>query len=80
MRRVARACWRCRRRSSTASGIRARSAETSDLQFTFTPASYREGVQGQLDTVPGMTIAIWQQRPESNGHVRIRRPIRSTRR
>jgi choline dehydrogenase len=48
------------------------SAETSDLQFTFTPASYREGVQGQLDTVPGMTIAIWQQRPESNGYVRIK--------
>ncbi len=47
-------------------------AESSDLQFTFTPASYKEGVQGQLDTKPGMTIAIWQQRPESNGWVRIR--------
>jgi choline dehydrogenase len=47
-------------------------AETSDLQLTFTPASYREGVQGQLETEPGMTIAAWQQRPESRGHVRIK--------
>jgi choline dehydrogenase len=44
----------------------------SDLQFTFTPASYREGVQGQLDLEPGMTIASWQQRPDSRGHVRLR--------
>jgi choline dehydrogenase len=49
-------------------------AESSDLQFTFTPASYKEGVQGQLDDKPGMTIAIWQQRPESNGYVRIQSP------
>jgi choline dehydrogenase len=44
----------------------------SDLQMTFTPASYREGVQGQLDTSPGMTIASWQQRPDSKGYVRLR--------
>jgi choline dehydrogenase len=44
----------------------------SDLQFTFTPASYREGVQGELDLEPGMTIATWQQRPESRGWVRVR--------
>ena len=44
--------------------------ETGDLQMTFTPASYREGWQGQLDTVPGMTVAVWQQRPESLGYVR----------
>jgi choline dehydrogenase-like flavoprotein len=43
-----------------------------DLQFTFTPASYREGVQGQLDLEPGMTIASWQQRPDSRGYVRLR--------
>ena len=46
--------------------------ETSDLQFTFTPASYREGVQGELENEPGMTVASWQQRPESSGYVRIR--------
>jgi choline dehydrogenase len=44
----------------------------SDLQLTFTPASYMEGVQGQLEREPGMTVASWQQRPESRGYVRAR--------
>jgi len=44
----------------------------SDLQLTFTPASYREGVQGELEREPGMTVASWQQRPESRGTVQIR--------
>jgi choline dehydrogenase len=44
----------------------------SDLQITFTPASYREGVQGELEAEPGMTVASWQQRPDSRGYVRIR--------
>ncbi len=48
------------------------SVATSDIQMTFTPASYKEGVQGQLEDEPGMTVASWQQRPESSGHVRIR--------
>ena len=43
-----------------------------DLQLTFTPASYKEGVQSQLDDFPGMTIASWQQRPDSIGWVRAR--------
>ena len=46
--------------------------EESDLQITFMPASYREGVQSQLDDRPGMTLAAWQQRPESTGWVRAR--------
>ena len=46
--------------------------ETSDIQLTFTPASYREGMQGQLETEPGMTSAPWQQRPESRGYVRLK--------
>ncbi len=46
--------------------------ETSDIQLTFTPASYREGMQGQLELEPGMTAAPWQQRPESKGHVRLK--------
>ncbi len=45
---------------------------TSDLQLTFTPASYKEGVQGQLESEPGMTVASWQQRPDSRGYVHIR--------
>jgi len=47
-------------------------AESSDLQMTFTPASYKEGVQGTLEDLPGMTVTSWQQRPESRGYVRIR--------
>ncbi len=47
-------------------------AESSDLQLTFTPASYKEGVQGQLEDQPGMTVASWQQRPESRGYVHCR--------
>jgi choline dehydrogenase len=46
--------------------------ENTDLQLTFTPASYAEGVQGQLEREPGMTIAVWQQRPESAGWVRLK--------
>lgn len=41
-----------------------------DLQLTFTPASYREGIAGLLDAYPGMTCGVWQQRPESCGYVR----------
>lgn len=48
------------------------SAEEADLQFTFTPASYDEGVIGRLAATPGMTVAVWQQRPESRGSVHIR--------
>jgi choline dehydrogenase len=44
--------------------------EQSDLQFTFTPASFREEVVGLLDNYPGMTVGLWQCRPESLGHVR----------
>ena len=43
-----------------------------DLQLTFAPASYKEGVQSQLDDEPGFTVAAWQQRPESLGYVRAR--------
>tara|TARA_B110000444_G_scaffold116734_1_gene109914 strand:+ start:1237 stop:2889 length:1653 start_codon:yes stop_codon:yes gene_type:complete len=43
-----------------------------DLQLTFTPASYKEGVQSQLDDRPGFTVAAWQQRPESLGFVNIK--------
>ncbi|MEC8562312.1 MAG: GMC oxidoreductase, partial [Pseudomonadota bacterium] len=41
-----------------------------DLQFVFTPASYSDGVTGQLQKTPGMTIGVWQMRPESLGFVR----------
>lgn len=43
-----------------------------DIQITFTPASYPDGVQSGLDPFPGATIACWQQRPESAGYIRAR--------
>lgn len=41
-----------------------------DIQLTFTPASYPDGVQSGLDKFPGATIACWQHRPLSAGYVR----------
>ncbi|HLG88506.1 MAG TPA: GMC family oxidoreductase N-terminal domain-containing protein [Alphaproteobacteria bacterium] len=47
--------------------------DAPDLQFAFTPASYKAGgIAGLLDSFPGMTCGIWQQRPESLGYVRAR--------
>jgi len=46
--------------------------DAGDLQITFTPASYKQGVQSQLDDFPGVTVAPWQQRPESTGLVQAR--------
>ena len=46
--------------------------DQGDIQLTFTPGSYKEGVQSQLDDFPGVTIAAWQQRPDSMGYVRAR--------
>lgn len=44
--------------------------DAPDLQLSFTPASYREGVAGLLDRYPGMTCGGYMQRPESRGWVR----------
>jgi choline dehydrogenase len=44
----------------------------SDLQLTFMPASYVTGRQAILDKFPGMSIACWQQRPDSTGYVKAR--------
>ena len=46
--------------------------ESSDIQVSFMPASYPDGVQSRLDTRPGMSFATWQQRPASRGYVRCR--------
>jgi choline dehydrogenase len=46
----------------------------SDLQVSFTPASYPGGVWSGLDRFPGATMACWQQRPLSRGHVRALSP------
>ena len=47
-------------------------ARSNDLQFIFTPASYKQGVHGLLDDHPGITVAAWQHRPESKGWVRAK--------
>jgi choline dehydrogenase len=43
-----------------------------DLQGVFTPASYKAGFIGMLDNFPGMTVGVWQHRPESTGYVHAR--------
>lgn len=42
-----------------------------DIQVLFTPASYKPGRHYQVDDVPGMSVGVRQQRPDSRGHVRI---------
>jgi choline dehydrogenase len=44
--------------------------ESPDLQFVFSPASYKAAQAGMLDNFPGMTCGVWQHRPESTGFVR----------
>ena len=46
--------------------------DASDVQITFTPASYKRGVQSALEDGPGASVAVWQHRPESRGYVRAR--------
>jgi len=48
------------------------SVDREDIQITFTPASYPDGVQAELDRIPGVTVACWQQRPASSGYVHAR--------
>lgn len=48
------------------------SLDHGDLNFIFTPASYKQGVPSQLEEYPGMTIASWPMRPRSRGSVRAR--------
>lgn len=43
-----------------------------DLEFACAPASFREGIVGLLDKHPGLTLGVWQERPESLGYVRVR--------
>ena len=45
--------------------------ERSDYTLIFTPASYRAGFVGVLDSFPGVTSGAWQMRPDSAGFVRI---------
>jgi choline dehydrogenase len=42
-----------------------------DLQFHFSPGSYKEGVAGLLDEFPGMTLGFYNLRPKSVGTLRL---------
>lgn len=46
--------------------------ERADLQFHFSPGSYKEGVAGLLDDFPGMTLGFYALRPKSTGTLRLR--------
>jgi choline dehydrogenase len=45
--------------------------QRADLQFHFSPGSYKEGVAGLLNDFPGMTLGFYQMRPESKGTLRL---------
>ncbi|MBV9827667.1 MAG: GMC family oxidoreductase N-terminal domain-containing protein, partial [Alphaproteobacteria bacterium] len=45
-----------------------------DLQLLFTPASYAQGVFRQLDSEPGMSVAVCPVRPESRGTIMAQSP------
>ena len=48
------------------------SLDRADLQFHFSPGSYKEGVAGLLDDFPGMTLGFYALRPKSTGTLRLR--------
>ena len=48
------------------------SLDRPDLEFACAPASFREGVVGLLDKHPGLTLGVWQERPESRGYAHVR--------
>lgn len=45
-----------------------------DIQFHFAPASYGPGSARRLDTSPGMTLGVYQLRPNSSGSIHVRSP------
>ncbi|WPB55926.1 GMC family oxidoreductase [Xylophilus sp. GOD-11R] len=48
--------------------------ERPDLQVSFIPGSFRVGGKYQLEREPGITLGMWQMRPESRGYVRTLSP------
>lgn len=46
------------------------SVDRPDVEVVASPASFRDGIIGVLDDYPGLTLGIWQGRPESQGHVK----------
>jgi choline dehydrogenase len=50
------------------------SLDAPDVQFVFTPGSYRPGSVYMLDDFPAITCGFTQERPESVGYLRITSP------
>ena len=48
--------------------------ETPDVQFFFVHCSFASSKDGKLDKEPGMTLAVYQCRPESQGAIHIGGP------
>jgi len=48
--------------------------ETPDVQLTFAHASYANAANRVLDRAPGMTITLYQCRPESKGSIHLKSP------
>jgi len=46
----------------------------NNLQFHFSPGSYKEGVAGLLDDFPGMSLGFYNMRPRSAGRVWLASP------
>ena len=46
-------------------------AQRPDVQFVIAPGSFKEGRIGELEDEPGLSIGVWQMRPESRGQVHI---------
>ncbi len=42
---------------------------TPDVQCSFAPGSFKDGMVGELDEFPGLTGGVWQMRPLSRGYV-----------
>lgn len=45
--------------------------EAPDIQINGGPISWQDGIIGVPETRPGMTLGVWQCRPESRGTVRL---------
>jgi choline dehydrogenase len=46
--------------------------ELPDLQFVFTPISFKAGLFGVPDDFPGVSLGVWPHRPHSRGYVEAR--------
>jgi len=42
-----------------------------DIQCVIAPGSFKEGRIGQLEELPGLSLGVWQMRPESRGSVHM---------